>query len=427
MTDGQQLDVTAPQEQRDALVANQLGKRYSLASSRVRRLMRLVRGGARAANEERGFWAVEDVSFRLGHGASLGLIGRNGSGKSTLLRLLARTARPSAGSVEVTARLGCLLDLGVGFHDLESGRENATASLVLLGGFTRRAATERIAEVESFAGIGDYFDRPLKTYSSGMRLRLGFATATLLDPEVLVTDEVLAVGDEAFQRKCIRYFDQFLARGGSLVLCSHDLSQIERLCERALWLDAGHVAGLGASKEVVREYRRSVAGTAGGDDGESAAAAETMAASSAGGAGAPHATGELTGLPYEVVALRLLDVGGREQRAVAARTTIVVEAEVLAHVGLPHIVIGITRADLTPIYGVSSDMDGAVPKPLGRGRYLFRLVFPDLPLTPGPHRLRAHALDETATRLYDTVEVHFTVEGDAGEPGLVHFDAEWVA
>ena len=409
-----------------ALRAWDLGKSYELAPSRARRLVRLLRGAGRERASESTFWAVKDVSFTLAHGGSLGLIGRNGSGKSTLLRLLARTAHPSAGRVEVSARLGCLLDLGVGFHDEESGRVNAEAALVLLGGFTRREASRRVAEIRSFAEIGEYFDLPIKTYSTGMRLRLGFATATMLEPEVLVTDEVLAVGDEAFQRKCSRYFDRFLAAGGSLVLCSHDLSQIDRLCERTLWLDGGIVAGLGASKEVIREYRRSIAGAVAGDEAEANGAAASEDGDARGGAGATHASGELAGLPYEVTALRLLDERGAPIETLETGQTVVVEAEVLAHAGVPHVVIGITRDDLTPVYGVSSDMDGAAPAPLGGGRHLFRLTFPALPLTAGRHRLRAHALDETATRLYDTVEIHFTVAGDARERGLLRVATEWL-
>jgi lipopolysaccharide transport system ATP-binding protein len=241
-----------------------------------------------------------------------------------------------------------------------------------------------------------------------MRLRLGFAVATLLDPEVLVTDEVLGVGDEAFQRKCSRYFDRFLGAGGTLVLCSHDLAQIEERCANTLWLEAGAPAGFGESREVVRAYRASLGGE-GSDDG----------------AGATHAPGESAGLPYEVVALSLTTLDGHEVKTIPSRTTIVAEAEVLAHAGVPHIVFGVTRADLTPVYGVSSDMDGAEPESLGAGRYRFRLTFFEPPLTPGRYRLRAHALDETATRLYDTVERYFSIEGP-DEAGLVRIEAEWL-
>lgn len=402
------LESTAPPRSGNlALAARGLAKRYDLGSPGVLRLLRELRRPELREAASGALWAVRDVSFELPHGASLGVIGRNGSGKSTLLRLLAGTARPSAGQVERGARLGCLLDLGVGFHPLETGRENAETSLVLLAGMTRREARRALVEVEAFAGIGGFFDRPLRTYSSGMQLRLAFATAVQMDPELLVTDEVIAVGDAAFQRRCERWLDGFLARGGSLILCSHDLDQVGRLCERALWLDRGRPRALGPSRETIRAYRESL-----GED--------------AGGAGATHDVGARAGLPFEVVDLHLRDAHGTERREVASGETIVVTADVQAPAAEPQLFVGITRGDLTPIYGVSSDMDGARPEPLGDDRYRFELAFPDLPLTPGPHRLRAHAMDETGTRLYDTVEIHFRVAGEerTGE-GLVRLAGEW--
>ncbi len=153
----------------------------------------------------------------LAHGQSLGVIGRNGAGKSTLLRVLAGVARPTEGSVATRARVACLLDLGVGFHALETGRENAETALVLQAGLTRREARRRVAEVEEFAGLGAFFERPMRTYSDGMRLRLAFATITVLEPEVLVTDEILAVGDDGFQERCNAWFDRFLGGGGGRI------------------------------------------------------------------------------------------------------------------------------------------------------------------------------------------------------------------
>jgi lipopolysaccharide transport system ATP-binding protein len=411
--DARVTPLTAVDDGRTALRAVNLGKRYDLGRSRVRRLLRCLVAPAKASRGEGGLWAVSDVSFSLEHGRSLGLIGRNGSGKSTLLRLLAGVARPTTGLLELGARLGCLLDLGVGFHPQETGRENAEAALVLLGGMTRREARTACRDVQDFAGVGDFFDRPLRTYSAGMQLRVAFATATRLDPEVLVTDEVLAVGDEAFQRKCARYFDGFLAAGGTLVLCSHDLSQVQRLCDTTLWLDAGRVAELGETRDVIRHYReRMGSAAAGGEEG-------------GGVAGQSHAPGEPAGLPFEVIDLHLVDERGDEVRALGGDATVTAIVDVLAPGGVPNLFIGITREDLTPVYGVASDMDGAIPERIAEGRYRFRITFTALPLTAGRYRLRAHALDETATRLYDTVEIVFSVAGDDAELGLVRLPVEW--
>jgi len=395
------------------LAASRLGKRYDLGPSRVRRLLAHLRAREADHDGTSSHWAVRDVSLRLAAGESLGIVGPNGSGKSTLLRLLAGTAVPTTGRVEARASLASLLDLGAGIQVLESGRQNAEALLVLQAGLSRRAARERVREVEEFADIGDFFDRPVRTYSDGMRLRLGFASITLLEPEVLITDEIIVVGDEAFQRKCALWIDRFLARGGTLVLCSHDLAQVQSLCARSLWLDGGRPIEIGETRDVVRHYREAMgASAAGGEEG-------------GGTSGTRHAVGTLAGLPFEVVDLHMRDGAGNEVRELEAGATIVVEADVLAPAGIPQIFIGITRADLTPVYGVASDMESAVPTALGGGRYRYRLRFEKLPLTGGRYRLRTHALDETGTRLYDTVEIPFSVAGDDGDDGLVRLEAEW--
>ena len=387
------------------LRARSLAKCYDRGVPSLGRLLReLADPKTRSPTGPGVLWAVRDVTFDLERGHSLGVIGRNGAGKSTLLRLLAGTARPTSGTVESDARIACLLDLGIGFHPMETGRQNAETSLRLLAGMSRREAREALRKVEDFAEIGPFFERPLRTYSAGMHLRLAFAVASLLSPELLITDEVIVVGDAAFQRKCERWFDAFISGGGSLVLCSHDLSQVTRLCENALWIDAGRMRELGASREVARHYRESLA--------------------EEGTAGVQHASGEATSLPCELVDLHLTDPSGDDVRTVKYGDTIVVTADVRAPAAVPEVHVGLTRADLTPIYGVSSDMDRAVPERIGPDLYRFRLTFPDLPLTPGPHRLRAHAMDETGTRLYDTVEIRFAVEGDE-EEGLIRLSGVW--
>lgn len=386
-----------------ALAAHGIGKCYPLTRTRLRSLLDAPEPAAHGA----GLWVLRDLSFALSPGRSLGVIGRNGAGKSTLLRLLSGVARPTTGRVEVRARLACLLDLGVGFHPLETGRENAETTLVLQAGLTRREARSRIGEVEEFAEIGEFFDRPIRTYSDGMRLRLAFATITVLEPEILITDEILAVGDEMFQQRCNAWFDRFLARGGGLVLCSHDLSQIQRLCDRTLWLDGGGARELGDSRDVVRHYREAMGTAAAGSEEEGGEVRYL------------HRLGESTGLAFEVVDLRLEDEHGAALVDLPDAATVVVTVDVHAPAAMPQLCLGITRADLTPVFGVTSDMDGAVPERVAPALYRYRLRFPRLPLTAGQYRLRAHAMDETATRLYDTVELMFRVAGDDEEEGIV--------
>lgn len=393
--------------ERIALVADGIGKRYPSGPARIGAFLRAASLAQPPAGDDDGFWVLRDVGFVLERKQSLGVVGRNGAGKSTLLRILTGVARPTCGRVEARARVACLLDLGVGFHPYETGRDNAETSLVLQLGVSRREARGRLGEIEEFAGLGEFFDRPIRTYSDGMRLRLAFATITVLEPELLVTDEILAVGDESFQRRCNAWFDRFLARGGGLVLCSHDLAEIQRLCDRTLWLDGGGTREIGDSRDVVRHYREAM-GTmaAGGEEG-------------GGRAGHVHGLGAFAGLPFEVVDLRLEDDDGQPVRELAPDATVVVVADVHAPAGVPQICIGITRADMTPVFGVSSDMDRAEPRPIAAAIYRYRLRFPHLALTAGRYRLRAHAMDETSTRLYDTVELEFTVAGEDGDVGLV--------
>ena len=385
------------------LEARGLGKCYDLSASRVRRLARALVGARGSSGPTEPSWALQDVSFQIAAGESFGVIGRNGAGKSTLLRLLAATARPTTGEVVRRGRHACLLDLGVGFHALETGRQNAETTLILQAGLTRAMARQRIEEIEEFAGLGEFFDLPIRVYSDGMRLRLAFATLTVLKPELLITDEVLVVGDEAFQERCSRWFENFLSAGGSLVLCSHDLWNVQHLCSRTMWLEGGRVAEEGPSRSVIESYRRVL-----GEEDEAAKA----------GSGTTHEVGATAGLAFEVVDLHLRDEGGEEVRVLPRDATVEVVADVSGQGAVPQLFVGITSASLEPVYGVASDMDGATPESLGGGRYRYRLWFDDLPLNPGDFRLRAHALDETGTRLYDTVEIHFSVEGEPA-PGLV--------
>ncbi len=371
------------------LAAHAIGKFYGTAVRRVRPLLRAYQG-SEGRLPAAGRWALRGVDFSLEEGGSLGVVGRNGAGKSTLLRLLAGTSLPSEGQVWRGAAVGCLLDLGIGFDPHETGRQNALSMLALSCPGGRREASERLAEVAEFSGLGANLDRPVKTYSDGMRLRLAFASATAHRPRVLVTDEVLVVGDGAFQRRCEHWLERFLGDGGTLVLCSHDLVQIKRLCARGLWLEDGLVRASGAVNGVIGAYRESIA-TGGGT------------------AGITHAAGRLTGLPFEISHLRIVGSDGLEVEQLATGEALFAEIELQADAGVPNVFVGVTTIDLTPVYGVASDMDGAVPEPIGPGRWRFRLHFEALRLEPGTYRLRAHALDETATRLYDTVERRFTI------------------
>jgi ABC-type polysaccharide/polyol phosphate transport system ATPase subunit len=202
---------------------------------------------------EETFPALQGVSFNVPAGRTYGIIGRNGSGKSTALKLVAGITKPTTGTVRVEGRISALIELGAGFHPEISGRENVFINGIMLG-LTKREVARRFDEIVEFAEMQDFIDAPVKTYSSGMYMRLGFAVAIHVDPDVLLVDEVLAVGDEGFTHKCLDKFGEFKRRGKTILLVTHALSLVERFCDEALWLDSGKVRGAGDPKRVVGAY-----------------------------------------------------------------------------------------------------------------------------------------------------------------------------
>ncbi len=385
--------------------ARGLGKRYPVVGARgdrIAALWHLLRGRPPGREVE----VLAGIDLRIARGESMAVIGENGAGKSTLLKLLTGTLTPSSGSVSRHGRIGALLELGAGFHPEHSGRDNVRLAAAIHG-LSGVALAEKLPEIEAFAGIGRYFDEPVKHYSSGMVVRLGFAVIAATRPDLLITDEVLAVGDERFQKKCIRWIDGYLADGGTLLLVSHSLYHVRKLCRRALWLHEGRIAAEGEAHAVAQAYEAWLEAR---ERSEEPAAAAT---------GRPE-------FHVATLALAGTDAGG----ALAAGTTLVVEAGLRGPPGeRPHLLVGLVRADGTPVYGVSSEMDGValVADPAGPGAWRARLCFPALALLPGRYRVRAHAMDPEALRLFDTVEREFTVRGEAREFGLVRLPHHWEA
>ena len=220
----------------------------------------LSRSLIRDLRPDETFSAVRDVSFSVPRGRTLGVIGRNGSGKSTLLKLVAGITKPTAGSVHVNGRISALIELGAGFHPEISGRENVFINGIMLG-LTKREVARRFDEIIEFAEMREFIDAPVKTYSSGMYMRLGFAVAIHVDPDVLLVDEVLAVGDEGFTHKCLDKFAEFKRRGKTILLVTHSLGLVERFCDEALWMDAGTMKAIGDPKRVVGAYITDVEAT----------------------------------------------------------------------------------------------------------------------------------------------------------------------
>lgn len=237
-----------------AIMAHGLGKRYRLYEKPSHRLLSLILPTG-VQPTPRDFWALKDVTFEVERGSALGVLGRNGSGKSTLLQILAGTLTPTEGTMQVNGRVAALLELGSGFNPEFSGRENVYLNGAILG-FTRAEMDERFDAIASFADIGEFIEHPVKTYSSGMMLRLAFAVQVQVEPDILIVDEALAVGDSLFQKRCFGRMNKLLANGTTLLFVSHDAEAVRTLTRQAILLRDGVVRSAGPSSDVILEYRR---------------------------------------------------------------------------------------------------------------------------------------------------------------------------
>src|SRR3954452_3717375 len=238
-----------------AVVVDAFSKRFRLYHERNQSLKAALMRGRRAIVDE--FWALEDVSLEVPKGSTFGLIGENGSGKSTLMKCMAKILRPDKGKLTVDGKVSALLELGAGFHPELSGRENVYLNGAILG-LSQKELRGKFDEIVDFAGVGQFIDQPVKNYSSGMYVRLGFSVAINFDPDVLLGDEVLAVGDEAFQRKCNEKFSDLKSAGKTIVIVSHSMVSVHNLCDRVAWLEHGRVKMLDSARKVVDEYSGNV-------------------------------------------------------------------------------------------------------------------------------------------------------------------------
>jgi lipopolysaccharide transport system ATP-binding protein len=380
-----------------------VGKDYAKVESRGGRL-RLVFDLLRGHGAAHVFCALDDVSFTMARGESLGIIGENGAGKSTLLKVVAGVIQPTRGRVAVNGRVGALLELGSGFHPEYTGLANIDLAAALLGLAPSELGAKR-DEIIAFADLGEHINDPLKQYSSGMVVRLGFAVATALSPDVLITDEVLAVGDESFQKRCIAWMERYLAGGGTLLLCSHSMYHIQKLCTHALWLKAGRIERYGPANDVAQAYLAY-------HEEKDARAHRPIGTDKAAASGW-----------YAIEGLALEPSDTIEQGA-----ALTVRGQVFSPDDrTPVVLVGIVRADGTPVYGVATDMEDAPPVRIAVQRYAFSLTFPEMALLPGRYQVRAHALDPEGVRLFDHVEQTFTVTGATRELGFVRLPHRWQA
>ena len=249
---------------KDSIIVEGLSKKYEIGA-RVKetmlreRLINLFANPFRKKQPPEIIWALRDVSFRVGQGEVLGIIGRNGAGKSSLLKILSKITHPTEGKFQVNGRVASLLEVGTGFHEELTGRENIFLNGSILGMKSKEVAARLDAIIE-FAGVEKFIDTPIKRYSSGMRLRLGFAVAAHLDPDILIIDEVLAVGDAGFQKKCLAAMEGLRSGGRTVLFVSHNMAAVENLCSRAIWIDSGRVCRDGGAREIIEAYMATFAG-----------------------------------------------------------------------------------------------------------------------------------------------------------------------
>ncbi len=394
-----------------AVSADRVSKTYKVYASAADRLREMVFRRPRHSQ----FHALSDVSFALPRGRALGLIGENGAGKSTLLKIVAGTTRASSGSVARTGTIASILELGMGFHPEFTGRENARMNAALLGlngGEIRR----RLPEIRDFAELGDFFDRPVRTYSSGMSLRLAFAVATHANAEVLIVDEALAVGDGYFQKKSIDRITEFHRKGGSLLFCSHALYYVALLCDEAIWLKNGAVAAQGPALPVVRAYEAFLQGK------ERALVGDTALAPPAADATDGRKPARLT----EVI---VHDGSGYPRTEFAAGETLAVDVEFETEdPSLSfHIRIGVDREDGVQTFAVDTRRQAWAPL-TGRRRYRVRLVCPELALAQGEFHVFVYLGDEKVLHVHDAriLKPGFSVVSPEYVVGLLAPRHAWV-
>jgi len=442
---------------------NHVSKKFRIWEDRSRDLkettINFLRGKKRSF---RDVWALREIHLNIEKGETVAFIGENGSGKSTLLKLLGGIYFPDEGGIVTRGKISSLLDLGVGFHPDLTGEENVYLNGALLG-FDRAEMQERFDGVVSFSEIGEFVYSPIRTYSSGMLMRLGFAVAMCVDPDILLIDEVLAVGDEAFQNKCFERLEAFKSSGKTIVIVSHSMEAVEKFCERAVLLHEGRVVADGDPEDVADRYhtllsfRGGHAGTdmaegrAGGnsfgDEEETHRTEASVSPFLQGWEGKPEnsekeemttpregaaiegerlVSSALAPHPMVIRELKITDPRGSEKESYPMGETVNIRIAVeTSDDEEPAIGIGILRKDEVPVYGVSNVMDHVRLSKIGDRLYSIVCEFPYLKLLPGDYVVRGHCGDASWRRLFHTVEKGLVIKGETKEFGICRLKHRW--
>jgi len=422
----------------DPVVIENVSKAYRRYAYRRRfqslKSVLLGRDRAIGASRSQVIQALDDVSFSVAAGETVGIIGSNGSGKSTLLKLIAGISRPTTGTVATDGRIAALIELGAGFHPEISGRENVFINGIMLG-LSKQEIHRRFEEIVAFAGLEEFIDAPVKTYSSGMYMRLGFSVAVHVDPEILLIDEILAVGDEAFSHKCIERIRDFQRRGKTIVLVTHSLDMVEGLCDRAIWIDDGKLSDRGDPRRVIDAYLLDVAGK---EDAELQDRADESPAIPEEAAPQPVEAEAAPAEPeqrrwgtreMEITRVVLLDGEEKERFVYQSGAPLTISVDFEAHTeGEKDIVFGVGLFDAggTCCYGTNTDIEGLRSGEVQSGPHTFAFTIDRLDLVPGTYSLdvAVHRKDGYAFDYHRGLH-SFRVRSRLKDVGIVRLAHHW--
>jgi lipopolysaccharide transport system ATP-binding protein len=398
-----------------AIRAEQLGKCYALYQKPSDRLKQILWG--RFKKYTRDFWALQHINFEIRKGEIIGIVGRNGAGKSTLLQLLCGTLKPSIGTLQVQGKVAALLELGAGFNPDFTGRENVYMNATILG-LSRREIDERIEAIIEFAEIADFIDQPVRTYSSGMFMRLAFSVATSSDPDILIIDEALSVGDGAFARKS---FDRIMAlkeSGKTILFCSHAMYQVEALCSRALWIESGHLIQDGSAAAVTSAYQTSLLAPVGKTNQPDLPA--TLGA-----------TGSIAPAQFTSISAHTELGPGPQLKAISKHSTLTIALGFRADPALPNpvIALGIDDASGRTIASASTKIDHFAFTVNAEGVGHVQIAFPNLALLKGKYAITLFLICEQGIHVYDQAINYLSLEvsQEGLEQGVVSLEHVWQA
>lgn len=344
---------------------------------------------------------LKNINLQIKEGESLAIIGENGAGKSTLLKIISGVSKATSGSLKVNCSIGALLELGSGFDPEYTGLENLRMSAALSG--INHDVSSKIEKMIEFADIGEYINQPVSTYSSGMVVRLGFAVITQTKPQLLITDEILAVGDESFQLKCLAWVKDYVTNGGTILLVSHSTYHVTQMCKQAIWIEHGVIKMSGSAWEVSNAYKSSINTRL--EEFQNHVIEDSM---------------------LGIKGVALLNDKNKSVKQICMGNTLRVQVDMNSPDGLPPgLCIGIVGYDNRPIYGTYSDFTKAQPKHVGKNSYQFTVDIPNLPLLPGRYRIKTHTMTPDQLQLVDTWESEISVVGDSDENGVCRIDFDW--